>query len=125
MAWKVSGDLPISQQLYAKLQTDILNGAYPPGSQFPPVRKLAMDHSVNPNTMQKVLGLLESEGLLLCSSTAGRFVTEDQALLAEKKKEVQEEFLKDALLAARSLGIEKTQILDFISKHFDESEDDL
>lgn len=125
MAWKISGDLPISQQLYAKLQTDILSGVYPPGSQFPPVRKLAMDHSVNPNTMQKVLGLLEDEGLLSCTSTAGRFVTENQALLAEKKKEVQEAFLKEALLHAKSLGIEKTQMLDFVSKYFVESEDDL
>lgn len=125
MAWRISGDLPISQQLYAKLQTDILSGVYPPGSQFPPVRKLAMDHSVNPNTMQKVMGLLESEGLLLCSSTAGRFVTEDQALLLKKKKQVQESFLKEALAEARVLGIDKEQMTDFVINHFDESEENL
>ena len=39
---------------------DILNGTYPPGSQLPTVRALATDASVNPNTMQKALSMLES-----------------------------------------------------------------
>ncbi len=124
MAWKLNSDLPVSQQLYMKLQTDILNGEYPPGSQFPPVRKLAMEASVNPNTMQKVMGMLEEEGLLTCTSTAGRFVTEDHTLLGRKKREMQEAFLIKALSEAKALGIEKEQLLDFVNNRFDESEEE-
>lgn len=122
MAWKLNSDLPVSQQLFLKLQTDILNGVYPPGSQFPPVRKLAMDASVNPNTMQKVMGLLETEGLLCCHSTAGRFVTEDAQLLALKRREMQEAFLKKAISDAKALGIDKEQLLRFADDYFDISD---
>ena len=125
MSWQFHNRAPMYLQLVSRIRKDILNGKYQPDEQVPPVRQLAFEAAVNPNTMQKVMGLLESEGLLLCSSTAGRFVTEDQALLLKKKKQVQESFLKEALAEARALGIEKEQMTDFVLNHFDESEENL
>jgi len=42
---------------------------------------------VNPNTMQRSLAELEREGLLLSSGSAGRFVTEDTAVLSRLRTE--------------------------------------
>ena len=76
----------VSQQLLHKYRLDIIGGKYPPGSQFPTVRALAYEESVNPNTMQKSLALLEEEGLLYSKGTVGRFVTSDSAILFTAKE---------------------------------------
>ena len=56
--------LPFYEQIAQHFQTLILRGALPPGSQMPSVRSLAVDLSINPNTIQKAYSLLEQEGYL-------------------------------------------------------------
>ena len=75
----------VSGQLLHKYRLDIVGGKYPTGSQFPTVRALAYEESVNPNTMQKVLTTLEQDGLLISQGTRGRFVTEDAAVIAQMR----------------------------------------
>ena len=53
--------LPLYEQIAKRFQTLILKGALPPDSQMPSVRSLAMDLSINPNTIQKAYSLLEQE----------------------------------------------------------------
>ena len=119
MAWSFDGKSPVSLQIARKLRIDILKGAYPVGTQFPTVRQLACDASVNPNTMQKALTILEGEGLLISKTTIGRFVTEDEAVLREALAASQKEYLESIAVGARALGITKSDVLKF----FEESED--
>ena len=109
----------VSQQLLYKYRLDIINGKYLPGEQFPTVRALAYEESVNPNTMQKVLSMLEQDGILIGQGTKGRFVTEDVATIAHIKLLLQTEYLQKAHAAARELGITKQQFMQFL----EESED--
>ena len=44
---------PLNEQVTEKLQTLILAGALPAGSRMPSVRELAMELSINPNTVQR------------------------------------------------------------------------
>ena len=81
MEWTFSADLPIYSQLVDQIKLAIVSGVYLPGERLAPVRELAMDAGVNPNTMQKALALLESTGLLYTQRTAGRRVTESQELI--------------------------------------------
>ena len=106
----------VSQQLLHKYRLDIINGKYPPGGHFPTVRALAYEESVNPNTVQKVLGLLEQDGLLIGQGTKGRFVTEDVAVIAQVKLLLQTEYLKRAHKAARELGITNQQFMQFLEE---------
>ena len=50
---------PVFIQVADEIRRDILGGKYPPGMQIPTVRQIAYDVSVNPNTVQKSLALLE------------------------------------------------------------------
>ena len=68
MAWQFDSDRPIYAQLVEQIQRLILSGAYPPGSKLPSVRELAAQAAVNPNTMQKALAELETDGLLFTSA---------------------------------------------------------
>ena len=114
MAWSFDAHLPVSVQLTERIRTDILSGKYPPGTQFPTVRFLAYEASVNPNTMQKALTVLESEGLLIPRGTTGRFVTENLSLLAEKQAELKSVYMRRALTGAKALGICADEFIAFI-----------
>ena len=106
----------VSGQLLDKYRLDIIRGKYPPGGQFPTVRALAYEESVNPNTMQKVLSLLEQDGLLISQGTRGRFVTENQSVIAEIKLLLQTEYLRSVKEDAEKLGITKQQFLQFLQE---------
>ncbi len=81
MEWKFSDDRPIWVQLSEQLARRIVTGAYPPGSKLPPVRELAAEAGVNPNTMQRALAQLEQDGLARADRTAGRTVTGDAGVI--------------------------------------------
>lgn len=59
MAWQFRGHSPVYRQIVRHIRADILNGCYQPDEQIPPVRQLAMEAGVNPNTMQRALSALE------------------------------------------------------------------
>lgn len=71
MEWKLNDDRPIWLQLAEQMTRRIITGVYPPGSKLPPVRELAAEAGVNPNTMQRALAQLEQDGLAKADRTAG------------------------------------------------------
>ena len=77
--------LPLYEQIAKRFQTLILKGALPPDSQMPSVRSLAMDLSINPNTIQKAYSLLEQERYIYPVKGRGNFVS-DTTLLVEQTK---------------------------------------
>ena len=81
MEWKLNDDRPIWLQLAEQMTRRIITGVYPPGRKLPPVRELAAEAGVNPNTMQRALAQLEQDGLAKADRTAGRLVTQDTAIL--------------------------------------------
>ena len=76
MAWKFHNNAPIYVQIMEEIKLRIAKGVLKPGDKVPPVRDLAINAGVNPNTMQKALSELEREGVLYSERTAGRFVSE-------------------------------------------------
>ena len=68
MAEQFDASRPIYAQLVERLKAKILAGTYPPGGHLDSVRDLAAAAGVNPNTMQRALAQLETEGL--CAPSA-------------------------------------------------------
>lgn len=116
MTWQFDPRIPVSVQIVEKLRLEILNGNYPPESQFPTVRQLALEASVNPNTMQKALSVLENEGLLVSRGTVGRFVSGDTDALDSAREEMRREHMEKMLEHARELGITGEMIVQFIQE---------
>lgn len=114
MAWNLDTDRPIYLQLMEKIRADIISGVYQPGDKVPTVRELAAEASVNPNTMQKALTELERIGLLYSQRTNGRFVTEDEQMMAEARESMAMEQIQKFLIGMKQLGFEKEEILDMI-----------
>ena len=108
--------LPLYEQIAKRFQTLILKGALPPDSQMPSVRSLAMDLSINPNTIQKALTELERTGLVYSQRTSGRFITEDAKMIEELKNNLAQEQIKEFLENMSKLGYKKSETLSLIQE---------
>ena len=114
MDWKLTDGRPIWQQLTEQITLRILKGEYPPGGRLPAVRDLAVQAGVNPNTMQRALTELERDGLVYSQRTTGRFVTEDQAMIASAKRSLAERHIQAFLEAMTHLGYGREEILTLL-----------
>ena len=107
---------PMFLQIFDRIKKDIISGKYPPNSQIPTVRQLACDMSVNPNTVQKALQLLEDEGLIVTRATLGKFVTPDTLRIAQVKEILQRQTLKAWVDEMHAIGITTEHIIEFLNK---------
>ena len=102
---------PIYMQIMERIKSQILSGFYRPGEKLPSVREMAVEMSVNPNTMQKAMAELEREGLLFSKRTAGRYISEDEALLQSLKEETIRNEAEAFLKRLKELGISKEEMM--------------
>lgn len=120
MTWNLDSGRPIYAQIMERVERDIISGRYRPGDKLPSVRELAMEASVNPNTMQKALAELERSGLVYSQRTAGRFITEDTAMIQNMKEELARRQIQDFFEQMRQMGFEQKEILALIQKFSEE-----
>ena len=107
---------PIYEQVVDGIESLALRGALPADTQLPSVRQLAMELSINPNTIQRAYGELERRGVIYAAKGRGNFVSDNAAVLrAQRLSEIGEQM---ALLAgqARALGAEEEQIRAWIER---------
>lgn len=118
MIWSFSNDLPIYAQLIEQIKVGIATGVFPPGGRLPSVRELAMEAGVNPNTMQRALSQLETEGLLYSQRTAGRFVTQDDARIDVMKRELAQKHLRAFIESMYRLAISREEALAMLDVEY-------
>ena len=111
MIWSFKEDRPIYAQLIEHIEVAIISGSFKPGDKMPSVRELASEAGVNPNTMQRALAELEQNKLLYAQRTAGRYVTEDEDIIASVKKEIALKHIEEFLYAMGRLGFNAKEAL--------------
>lgn len=79
---------PIYEQVVEKMKELILLGVLETDSQLPSVRELAMELSINPNTVQRAYAELERQGVIYCVKGRGNFVSGASALREQHKQEI-------------------------------------
>ena len=102
---------PIYEQIVEKIRTLILKGVLEPDSQLQSVRSLAMELSINPNTIQKAYTELERQGFIYTTKGRGNFVRYDKSLLEVKKEELRGK-VEEVLKEADELGISRKELLE-------------
>ncbi|WP_242845517.1 GntR family transcriptional regulator [Butyrivibrio sp. WCE2006] len=108
---------PLYEQISGKLEELILCGVIGAGEALPSVRSLAMDLSINPNTIQKAYDALEQKGMCYSVTGRGRFAAAADEVLPVKKKEFFDELL-GVIVKASKVGITEKEITDFIHEEF-------
>jgi len=106
---------PIYEQVVDKFQTLIIKGALKPDSQMPSVRSLAVDLSINPNTIQKAYAELERRGFIYTVKGRGSFISESGSFRQYVIEELKTK-LKDIVEQAENIGISKERLALYISK---------
>lgn len=100
---------PIYEQIIDRFQTLILNGALEPDSQLPSVRSLAIELSINANTIQRAYSELERIGFIYSVKGRGSFVRADETLKEKQKEKLLCE-LQEKLNICKENGISYSDI---------------
>lgn len=110
---------PIYEQVVEKIQTLIVKGAFEKDMKLPSVRNLAIELSINPNTIQRAFAELESNGFIYTVKGRGNFVASKENYIDNEREHAVEQVIK-ALKQAKELGIEKNGINKLVDKCFEE-----
>ena len=122
MNWKFTEDRPIWVQLSEQLSAQITAGVYGPGERLPSVREFAAKAGVNPNTMQRALADLESQGLLVTNRTAGRSVTQDMERIRTLRADQARAQVAQFLETMDSMGFSRQEIMAVLEEAIKEEE---
>ena len=120
MQWQFSNEMPIYSQLVEQIKIGIVSGMFPLGERLPSVRDLATEAGVNPNTMQRAMTELERDGLVYSQRTAGRFVTEDHAVIQAAKRDLAQRHIHAFLAAMLRLGYRREEIISLLEQEHQE-----
>ena len=116
MDYNFDNERPIYIQLVEKLRIEIVSGKLKNGERIPSVRELALTTRVNPNTMQKALAELESEGLVYTERTNGKFVTDNKDLIEKVKIQLAEEKVNNYINDMKNIGINFEQSIQYLQE---------
>src|ERR1044071_3087936 len=106
---------PIYAQIVNQVKYLVASGRLEPGAELPPIRTLAEQLLVNPNTVARAYRELELAGVVTKRRTAGAYVSGATSPLArrERLKIVTERI--DALLAeARQMNVDTSALIELI-----------
>ena len=108
---------PLYEQIVERFQVLIERGVLKPEDQMPSVRSLAMELSINPNTIQKAYAELGRRGYIYTVKGRGNFVSYDEELKAKRRSQQLEVFRQKAMQAMES-GVTKDELLQIVEEVF-------
>lgn len=125
MAWTFDEKSPIYLQIAYRVKLKIASKELSMGQQLLPVREFAQEAGVNPNTVQRAFQELEKEGLVYSARTSGRFVTEDEKLIDQKRHEIAQSLMKNFVTEMAAIGFSLPEIKAIITDYIEQTGKDL
>ena len=102
-------------QIVKQVKYLVASGRLAPGDEVPPIRTLAQQLVINPNTVAKAYHELEREGVVTKRHGAGTYVSDNGSPLARRERVKILTQRVDALLAeARHMDVPLKELLDLI-----------
>ena len=110
-----SSRTPVYQQLYDDVIRLVSLGVLKSDTKLPPVRILATELGINPNTVQKAYKMLEKDGYIYSTVGRGSFVSnkldQNQAEKIQAKND-----LKESIDKASKKGITKDEMIELVDE---------
>jgi GntR family transcriptional regulator len=110
---------PIYAQIADGFRSQITSRVLRPGEKLPSVRELAVQLSINPNTIQRSYRQLEAEGWIATVPGKGCFVCGLPEYSAEQRQELLIAFDK-SVAALLQIGATREELIDRIKKEGNE-----
>lgn len=114
---------PLYEQVVEKIQQLIVKGILSEDEKLPSVRALAIELSINPNTIQRAYAGLESSGFIYTVKGRGNFVSRKDTWADDEKAAIMDELSKD-LKKAFALDVQKEDIINCLNKIYEEDHND-
>ena len=115
---------PIFMQIVKRVEYLIAMGVYTKDMKLPSVRALAVDLSINPNTIQKAYTMLEAKGVIYTVKGIGMFVAWDKEDAVNKRLDGVYTNVEHALRDGKSIGLTKDIFKKWTDKLIEEVWDD-
>jgi len=113
----VKDGVPIYRQIVNQIRYMIASGLLLPGDEISPIRTLALQLKVTPNTIVKAYGELENAGIIHKRRGSGTYVSEIQSTLASKERHRIIQQRVDALLSeAHQLNFSADELLSIFKR---------
>lgn len=110
---------PIYEQIIERFEQLILCGALEKDAPMPSVRSLAMELSLNPNTIQRAYQELERAGYIYTIKGKGSFVSETAQNADRKRQEVKKE-MREGIERALLAGIAPDELRQMLEECIEE-----
>jgi GntR family transcriptional regulator len=111
---------PIYEQIIERFEQLILCGALETNAPMPSVRSLAMELSLNPNTIQRAYQELERAGYIYTIKGKGSFVSETSQNADKKRQEVKKE-MREGIEKALFAGISAQELRQMLEECIEEA----
>ncbi|MCD8118742.1 MAG: GntR family transcriptional regulator [Lachnospiraceae bacterium] len=108
---------PVYEQFINQVETYLLTGILREGDKLPSVRSLAVELSVNPNTVQKAMIELDRRGVITAVPGKGSYIAEgalDRVRDARRRKGLSE--VRELLNELRLSGITKEELIAVVEE---------
>jgi len=113
---------PLYEQIVQQIQRQILSGTLPQGELLPGVRTLAADLSVSIITTRRAYEELERDGYIKTLPGRGSIVSiENREHLLELHRQEMRSWLERAVSAAKAAGVSREEIIEQISRLYDQA----
>jgi len=105
--------VPAYRQIVDQVRGGIASGSLAVGDQLPTVRQLAVDLSINPNTVVRAYRELELGGLLETHQGTGTFISAQRIQGAEEERSRQlSQIVADCLARAGAAGFTVEELIE-------------
>ncbi len=106
-----AGGIPIYLQLINQVKRAAASGLLKAGDQMPSVRELAVELTVNPNTVARAYQELEREGIIKTVRGVGTFMAEKEVkIVREERIKVLNSAIDRVLVEAHHLGFSGEEV---------------
>ena len=117
MAFEIEIDIksgvPFYRQIIDQVKSGMATGQLEPGVRLPTVRQLAVNLSINPNTVGRAYGVLELTGLVETQMGTGTFVGHKAVEQDEvERRRLMDQICRELLARASSHGFTLADVLE-------------
>lgn len=116
-------NIPIYFQIEQYLYRQIAMGKLKAGEKIPSVRKLALELTVNVNTVQRALQEMNAQQILYTKRGEGNFVTDDMELLTKTKQSLIDNELDEFVQNMEKLGVKRQNLASTLEDYLKRSKD--
>lgn len=107
--------IPYYKQIILQVEMAIADGRLSKGARLPTVRSLAVDLSINPNTVARAYNEMEIRDIVVTQQGSGTFISEKQITIdAIERERILTEITRSFITKAASYGFTLEELLDHI-----------